>query len=161
MLNWQLIGINFRQQIEILKREIVDQEREYKSQIGALETKAHEHWVRISPFPISIQFTPQLYFNSIKKLQVVARQNERRLEELKAESGQLRNRLTLVEKNMNDTEPDVKLHRKYFSIPMIVSNLQFKINTDLTQLLTLSVKNFSPRTFCFSSKENCHDQFPV
>ncbi|XP_033224604.1 transport and Golgi organization protein 1-like isoform X2 [Belonocnema kinseyi] len=77
---------NYKQQIEILKREIVDQEREYKSQIGALETKAHEHWV-------------------------VARQNERRLEELKAESGQLRNRLTLVEKSINDPDPDVKLHR--------------------------------------------------
>lgn len=77
---------NYKQQIEILKREIVDQEREYKSQIGALETKAHEHWV-------------------------VARQNERRLEELKAESGQLRNRLTIVEKSMNDPDPEVKLHR--------------------------------------------------
>lgn len=47
----------------------------------------------------------------------MARQNERRLEELKAESGQLRNRLTLVEKSMNDADPEVKLHRKYFFIP--------------------------------------------
>ncbi|XP_072743500.1 uncharacterized protein Tango1 isoform X2 [Anoplolepis gracilipes] len=78
----------FRQQIEILKREIVDQEREYKNQISALEMKAHEQWV-------------------------AARQNERRLEESKAEAGQLRNRLTLVEKNLNlnDTDPEVKLHR--------------------------------------------------
>lgn len=43
----------------------------------------------------------------------MARQNERRLEELKAESGQLRNRLTIVEKSMNDPDPEVKLHRKY------------------------------------------------
>ncbi|XP_018311461.1 transport and Golgi organization protein 1 [Mycetomoellerius zeteki] len=77
---------NYKQQIEMLKREIVDQEGEYKSQISALETKAHEQWV-------------------------AARQNERRLEESKAEAGQLRNRLTLVEKNLNDTDPEAKLHR--------------------------------------------------
>ncbi|XP_029163127.1 transport and Golgi organization protein 1 isoform X2 [Nylanderia fulva] len=83
---------NYKQQIEILKREIVDQEREYKTQISALETKAHEQWV-------------------------AARQNERRLEESKAEAGQLRNRLTLVEKNLNlNDDPEVKLHRrKHFS----------------------------------------------
>ncbi|KAM0724873.1 Transport and Golgi organization protein 1 [Formica fusca] len=79
---------NYKQQVEILKREIMDQEREYKNQISALETKAHEQWV-------------------------AARQNERRLEESKAEAGQLRNRLTLVQKNLNlnDTDPEVKLHR--------------------------------------------------
>ncbi|XP_077256353.1 transport and golgi organization 1 isoform X2 [Temnothorax americanus] len=78
---------NYKQQMEMLKREIVDQEREYKNQISALETKAHEQWV-------------------------AARQNERRLEESKAEAGQLRNRLTLVEKNLNDTDPEAKLHRR-------------------------------------------------
>ncbi|XP_031780411.1 transport and Golgi organization protein 1 isoform X4 [Nasonia vitripennis] len=78
--------LNYKQQIEMLKREIVDQEREYKNQISLLETKAHEHWV-------------------------TARQNERRLEEVKAESSQLRNRLTLVEKNINDGDPEAKLHR--------------------------------------------------
>lgn len=44
---------------------------------------------------------------------VVARQVERRLEESKVEAGQLRNRLTLIEKNINDVDPEVKLHRKY------------------------------------------------
>ncbi|KAL6435813.1 hypothetical protein ACFW04_005586 [Cataglyphis niger] len=79
---------NYKQQVEILKREIVEQEREYKNQISALEMKAHEQWV-------------------------AARQNERRLEESKAEASQLRNRLTLVEKNLNlnDTDSEVKLHR--------------------------------------------------
>ncbi|XP_012535669.2 transport and Golgi organization protein 1 isoform X2 [Monomorium pharaonis] len=77
---------NYKQQIEMLKREIVDQEREYKNQISALETKAHEQWV-------------------------AARQNERRLEESKAQASQLRNRLTLVEKNLNDADPEAKLHR--------------------------------------------------
>lgn len=76
----------YKQQIEMLKREIVDQEREYKSQISALEQRAHEQWV-------------------------MARQNERRLEESKAEAGQLRNRLTLIEKNLNDADVDTKLHR--------------------------------------------------
>lgn len=32
----------------MLKREIVDQEREYKNQMSVLETKAHEQWVLIS-----------------------------------------------------------------------------------------------------------------
>ncbi|XP_012218801.1 transport and Golgi organization protein 1 isoform X1 [Linepithema humile] len=78
---------NYKQQIEIFKREIVDQEKEYKTQISALETKAHEQWV-------------------------AARQNERRLEESKAEAGQLRNRLTLKEKNLlNDSDIETELHR--------------------------------------------------
>jgi len=51
---------------------------------------------------------------------VAARQSERRLEESKAEAGQLRNRLTLVEKNLNDTDPEVKLHRKYFYYKIII-----------------------------------------
>lgn len=39
--------ITFRQQVEVLKREILDQEREYKNQISLLETKTHEQWVWI------------------------------------------------------------------------------------------------------------------
>nr|XP_012149900.1 PREDICTED: transport and Golgi organization protein 1 isoform X1 [Megachile rotundata] len=77
---------NYKQQIEMLKREILDQEREYKNQISVLETKAHEQWV-------------------------LARQVERRLEESKVEAGQLRNRLTLIEKNINDADSEAKLHR--------------------------------------------------
>ncbi|XP_008544701.1 transport and Golgi organization protein 1 isoform X2 [Microplitis demolitor] len=77
---------NYKQQIEALKREILDQEKEYKKQIADLEAKSHENWVR-------------------------ARQNERRLEESKAEAGQLRNRLTLLEKNFSDTDSDIKTHR--------------------------------------------------
>ncbi|XP_066592035.1 transport and Golgi organization protein 1 isoform X2 [Prorops nasuta] len=78
---------NYKQQIELLKREIIDQEREYKGQISTLEMKVHEHWL-------------------------AARQNERRLEESKVEAGQLRNRLTLVEKNMNDVDSEAKIHRR-------------------------------------------------
>ncbi|CAG5099767.1 Similar to Tango1: Transport and Golgi organization protein 1 (Drosophila melanogaster) [Cotesia congregata] len=77
---------NYKQQIETLKHEILDQEKEYKKQIADLEAKSHENWVR-------------------------ARQNERRLEESKAEASQLRNRLTLIEKNFSDTDSDIKTHR--------------------------------------------------
>ncbi|XP_054004129.1 LOW QUALITY PROTEIN: transport and Golgi organization protein 1 [Hylaeus anthracinus] len=77
---------NYKQQIEMLEREILDQEREYKNQISVLETKAHEQWV-------------------------IARQVERRLEESKVEAGQLRNRLTLIEKNINEADSEAKLHR--------------------------------------------------
>lgn len=51
---------------------------------------------------------------------VAARQNERRLEESKAEAGQLRNRLTLVEKNLNHDDSEVKLHRKYFYFKIFI-----------------------------------------
>ncbi|XP_078048255.1 transport and golgi organization 1 isoform X2 [Augochlora pura] len=77
---------NYKQQIEMLKREILDQEREYENQISIIEKNAHEQWIK-------------------------ARQVERRLEESKVEAGQLRNRLTLIEKNINDVDPEVKLHR--------------------------------------------------
>ncbi|XP_076641370.1 transport and golgi organization 1 [Halictus rubicundus] len=77
---------NYKQQIEMLKREILDQEREYENQISIIETKAREQWIK-------------------------ARQVERRLEESKVEAGQLRNRLTLIEKNINDVDPEAKLHR--------------------------------------------------
>lgn len=92
----------------------MDQEREYKNQISALETKAHEQWVIYIYIYISIIHT--IYNIYILFYKVAARQNERRLEESKAEAGQLRNRLTLVQKNLNlnDTDPEVKLHRKYF-----------------------------------------------
>lgn len=46
-------------------------------------------------------------------IKVIARQVERRLEESKVEAGQLRNRLTLIEKNINDVDSEAKLHRKY------------------------------------------------
>ncbi|XP_049940648.1 transport and Golgi organization protein 1 isoform X1 [Schistocerca serialis cubense] len=65
-------------QNDTLKKEIIDQERSLKSQISTLEKKAHENWV-------------------------AARQAERRLEESRQEAGQLRNRLTVVEKNITNT----------------------------------------------------------
>lgn len=60
-----------------------------------------------------IVFWYVLHFLSKFDFKVVARQVERRLEESKVEAGQLRNRLTLIEKNINDADSEVKLHRKY------------------------------------------------
>ncbi|XP_046388781.1 transport and Golgi organization protein 1 isoform X2 [Ischnura elegans] len=60
-------------QTETLKKEILDQERGYKTQLATFEKKAHENWV-------------------------AARQAERKLEESKQEASQLRNRLTMADK---------------------------------------------------------------
>ncbi|XP_058806290.1 transport and Golgi organization protein 1 isoform X3 [Phymastichus coffea] len=78
--------LNYKQRLEISEREILNQEKEYKSTIAALEIKAHEHWV-------------------------MARQSERRLEEIKNESSQLRIRLTKAEQSINDADPETKIHR--------------------------------------------------
>lgn len=60
---------NYKSQNELLKNEIIDQEISMKSQISVLEKKGHENWLLL-------------------------RQAERRLEDSKQESSQLRNRLT-------------------------------------------------------------------
>jgi hypothetical protein len=66
-----------RTQTESLKQEIMSQEIELKSQISVLEKKAHENWVS-------------------------ARQAERKLEETKQEAAQLRHRLTLRERAIQE-----------------------------------------------------------
>ncbi|KAK7790043.1 hypothetical protein R5R35_008249 [Gryllus longicercus] len=71
---------NYKAQNEILKKEILDQERSMKSQIAVLEKKAHENWV-------------------------AARQAERRMEESKQEASQLRNRLTMSGRRLVGTIP--------------------------------------------------------
>jgi len=63
----------FMLQVETLTKEIEEQDRSYKSRLAAQEKRAHENWV-------------------------TARQLERRLEEMKQEGTQLRQRLTQVEK---------------------------------------------------------------
>ncbi|XP_049823142.1 transport and Golgi organization protein 1 isoform X2 [Aethina tumida] len=68
---------NYKSQNEALKQEIVNQEVDLKSQISLLEKKIHENWV-------------------------AARQQERKLEDAKQEAAQLRNRLTLRERNLNE-----------------------------------------------------------
>lgn len=78
---------SLRAQNETLKQEIVSQEVELKGQISVLEKKVHENWVS-------------------------ARQAERRLEELKQEAGQLRNRLTLRERAFQDD----RLHNSKFDL---------------------------------------------
>uniref|UniRef100_A0A0P6DBE0 Transport and Golgi organization protein n=1 Tax=Daphnia magna TaxID=35525 RepID=A0A0P6DBE0_9CRUS len=64
----------YKSQVETLTKEIEEQERSYKSRLATQEKRAHENWV-------------------------AARQLERRLEESKQESAQLRHRLTQVEKD--------------------------------------------------------------
>merc|ERR1712071_257165 len=64
---------NYKSQVEALTKEIEEQDRSYKSRLAAQEKRAHENWV-------------------------TARQLERRLEEMKTEGTQLRQRLTQVEK---------------------------------------------------------------
>ncbi|XP_044271652.1 transport and Golgi organization protein 1-like [Tribolium madens] len=68
---------NYKAQTESLKQEIMSQEIELKSQISVLEKKAHENWVS-------------------------ARQAERKLEEAKQEAAQLRHRLTLRERALQE-----------------------------------------------------------
>lgn len=73
---------SYRAQNESLKKEILDQERDFKGQIATLEKKAHDNWM-------------------------TARQAERRLEDARQESAQLRNRLTLIEKS--NADPSTRL----------------------------------------------------
>lgn len=68
---------NYKAQNETLKQEIISQEIDLKSQISMLEKKVHENWV-------------------------TARQTERKLEDAKQEAAQLRNRLTLRERAINE-----------------------------------------------------------
>ncbi|KAF2885322.1 hypothetical protein ILUMI_20854 [Ignelater luminosus] len=75
---------NYKAQNESLKQEIVAQEVQMKSQISVLEKKAHENWV-------------------------AARQAERKLEDAKHEAAQLRNRITLRERNLNDEKTQNRL----------------------------------------------------
>ncbi|XP_052124945.1 transport and Golgi organization protein 1 [Frankliniella occidentalis] len=72
----------YRAQNESLKKEILDQERDFKAQMATLEKKAHDNWM-------------------------TARQAERRLEDSRHEAAQLRNRLTLVEKH--NADPNARL----------------------------------------------------
>lgn len=80
---------NYKSQNELLKKEILDQEVSLKSQISVLEKKNHDNWV-------------------------TARQAERKLEESKQEASQLRNRLTIVEKNLSNSLDESKLQNSKF-----------------------------------------------
>lgn len=93
----------FRSQNELLKKEILDQEVSLKSQISMLEKKNHENWL-------------------------LTRQAERKLEESKQEASQLRNRLTIVEKNLSNSsqmnDDSMVQNRKYI---IINDNIECKI----------------------------------
>lgn len=77
----------YKLQNESLKKEICEQESSFKIQIANIEQRAHENWV-------------------------ACRQSERRLKEVQQEASQLRNRLTLSEKNaanhtLDDSKPKI------------------------------------------------------
>lgn len=77
----------YKLQNESLRKEICEQESSFKIQIANIEQRAHENWV-------------------------AHRQSERRLKEVQQEASQLRNRLTLSEKNaanhtMDDAKPKI------------------------------------------------------
>ncbi|XP_076250516.1 transport and golgi organization 1 [Rhynchophorus ferrugineus] len=75
---------NFKAQNDSLKQEIVNQEVELKSQISMLEKKSHESWV-------------------------ANRQTERKLEEARQEAAQLRNRLTLRERTLVESNNQIRM----------------------------------------------------
>ncbi|VVC25373.1 Hypothetical protein CINCED_3A004528 [Cinara cedri] len=70
---------NYKSEIQSLKKEIIDQEASFKIQISAETKKANDHWISF-------------------------RQAERKLKEMELETAQLRNKLTMVDKKLeNDT----------------------------------------------------------
>ncbi|XP_075225621.1 transport and golgi organization 1 [Lycorma delicatula] len=71
----------FKLQNESLKKEICESESAFKIQIANTEQKAHDNWL-------------------------ASRQLERRLKETQNEATQLRNRLTLIEKNATNSSSD-------------------------------------------------------
>ncbi|XP_067143910.1 transport and Golgi organization protein 1 isoform X2 [Centruroides vittatus] len=70
-------NISYKNQLATLKQELEDTERNYKNQVATHEKKAHENWL-------------------------AARFVERKLEEAKQESAQLRQRLTLLEREQEN-----------------------------------------------------------
>lgn len=69
-------NISYKNQLATLKQELEDTERNYKNKVATQEKKAHENWL-------------------------AARLVERKLEEVKQESSQLRQRLTLLERDQD------------------------------------------------------------
>ncbi|CAH1118904.1 unnamed protein product [Phaedon cochleariae] len=113
---------NYKSQNEILKQEIVSQEIDLKSQISMLEKKVHENWVN-------------------------ARQTERKLEDARQEAAQLRNRITLTERNQNrlqspvDQNGDLNMSTNSFdspaSPPMLFTSREHLPNTPPAPLIGL------------------------
>ncbi|XP_060862835.1 putative leucine-rich repeat-containing protein DDB_G0290503 [Metopolophium dirhodum] len=68
---------NYKSEIQSLKKEITDQETSFKIQISAADKKASDYWISF-------------------------RQAERKLKEMELETAQLRNKLTLVDKKLEN-----------------------------------------------------------
>lgn len=69
--------INYKSEIQSLKKEITDQETSFKIQISATDKKASDYWISF-------------------------RQAERKLKEMELETAQLRNKLTMVDKKLEN-----------------------------------------------------------
>ncbi|XP_025198589.1 abnormal long morphology protein 1-like [Melanaphis sacchari] len=69
--------INYRSEIQSLKKEITDQETSFKIQLSAADKKASDYWISF-------------------------RQAERKLKEMELETAQLRNKLTMVDKKLEN-----------------------------------------------------------
>ncbi|XP_022172396.1 putative leucine-rich repeat-containing protein DDB_G0290503 [Myzus persicae] len=68
---------NYKSEIQSLKKEITDQETSFKIQISAADKKASDYWISF-------------------------RQAERKLKEMELETAQLRNKLTMVDKKLEN-----------------------------------------------------------
>lgn len=69
--------VNYKSEIQSLKKEITDQETSFKIQLSAADKKASDYWISF-------------------------RQAERKLKEMELETAQLRNKLTMVDKKLEN-----------------------------------------------------------
>ncbi|XP_018006888.1 transport and Golgi organization protein 1 isoform X5 [Hyalella azteca] len=81
--NYDMQLMAYKAQVEMLKKELEDQEVSYRTQLAAQEQKAHESWV-------------------------AARAAERKYDESKQETAQLRSRLLLMSKENSEQLPIAK-----------------------------------------------------
>ncbi|XP_042212360.1 transport and Golgi organization protein 1-like isoform X2 [Homarus americanus] len=82
--NYGLELASYKTQVDSLRKELEDQENSYKVQIASQEQKAHENWLQ-------------------------ARTAERKHEEQRQENSQLRNRLTLLQKEKEAQQLQVNI----------------------------------------------------
>uniref|UniRef100_A0A2P2HWN2 Transport and Golgi organization protein 1-like n=2 Tax=Hirondellea gigas TaxID=1518452 RepID=A0A2P2HWN2_9CRUS len=86
--HYEMQLLSSRTQVDGMKKELEDQEQSYRAQLAAQEQKAHESWV-------------------------AARAAERKYEEAKQETGQLRSRLLLMSKESNQQNAVLKPTAKH------------------------------------------------
>ncbi|KAK8391135.1 hypothetical protein O3P69_017055 [Scylla paramamosain] len=80
--NYELEVASYKAQVQSLQKELQEQENSYKAQLDSCEKKAHDNWLQ-------------------------ARAAERKHEEQRQENSQLRNRLTLLQKEREDMQGSI------------------------------------------------------